>query len=113
MFLGRSKICDRDWRPERTKAHNTRASVFFCAVQLYLSMVGCMGAEQSAPVPLVPGYANPVQSTTSKIGVFGGGSKTEPKDANHGYYPYPNSTPVYLAFLFLPETPLSHRHCFN
>ncbi len=35
-------------------------------------MVDCMGAEQSAPVSLIPGYANPVQFTTSEIGVSGG-----------------------------------------
>jgi hypothetical protein len=40
------------------------------------SMVDCMGAEQSAPVSLIPGYANPVQFTTSEIGVSGGGSQT-------------------------------------
>ncbi|MFP1495496.1 ash family protein [Escherichia coli] len=32
-------------------------------------MVGCMGAEQSAPGTPLTGYANPVQSTASEIGV--------------------------------------------
>jgi hypothetical protein len=48
----------------------------FCAAQLHLFNGGLYGAEQSAPVSLIPGYANPVQFTTSEIGVSGGGSQT-------------------------------------
>ena len=44
-------------------------------------MVGCTGAEQSAPVSLIPGYANPVQFTTSEIGVSGGGFQTQLQEA--------------------------------
>ncbi|EED1636404.1 ash family protein [Escherichia coli] len=36
-------------------------------------MVGCMGAEQSAPGSSLTGYANPAQSTASEIGVSCGG----------------------------------------
>jgi hypothetical protein len=36
-------------------------------------MVGWVGAEQSAPESIQSGYANPAQSTTSEIGVSGGG----------------------------------------
>jgi hypothetical protein len=41
-----------------------------CRLQSY---GGWMGAEKSAPVTLYAGYANPVQLTTSEIGVSGGG----------------------------------------
>ncbi|NUH56255.1 host cell division inhibitor Icd-like protein [Citrobacter portucalensis] len=58
---------------EITRAHNTRPACFFVPNSHTLSMVGCMGAEKSAPGSLVSGYANPVQSTTSEIGVSGGG----------------------------------------
>ncbi len=40
-----------------------------------------MGAEQSAPVSLIPGYANPVQFTTSEIGVSGGGYQDHESEA--------------------------------
>lgn len=73
--------------PESIKATHDAPSVFFCVVNsvhpLFCGaviiraasqiMVGCMGASPEAPVSLIAGYANPVQSTTSKIGVFGGG----------------------------------------
>ena len=44
-------------------------------------MVAQAGASHEAPVSNVAGYANPVQSTTSKIGVFGGGFNTPIKEA--------------------------------
>lgn len=44
-------------------------------------MVGWMGAEKSAPVSDNAGYANPVQSTTSEIGVSGGGIKYQLSEA--------------------------------
>lgn len=44
-------------------------------------MVGWMGASSEAPVSDNAGYANPVQSTTSKIGVFGGGYKHQLSEA--------------------------------
>ena len=37
-------------------------------------MVGWVGAPKGAPVSVCAGYANPAQSTTSEIGVSGGGS---------------------------------------
>ncbi len=50
---------------------------FFCGAVIIRAarkiMVGCVGASSEAPVSLIAGYANPAQSTTSKIGVFGGG----------------------------------------
>lgn len=40
-----------------------------------------MGAEKSAPVSCNAGYANPVQSTTSEIGVSSGGFQTQLQEA--------------------------------
>ncbi|WP_258557233.1 ash family protein [Leclercia adecarboxylata] len=56
-------------------------------------MVGWMGAEQSAPVTLYAGYANPVQLTTSEIGVSGGGIYSQYKEAAKCWLlPPPKST---------------------
>lgn len=44
-------------------------------------MVGWAGASKDAPVSLITGYANPVQFTTSEIGVSGGGSISPIKEA--------------------------------
>lgn len=77
------------------KATHDAPSVFFCVLassHYFFSdmaiarvankiMVGWMGAEQSAPVTLYAGYANPVQLTTSEIGVSGGGIKSQYKEA--------------------------------
>ncbi|HIC2868254.1 TPA: ash family protein, partial [Citrobacter freundii] len=49
--------------PVIIRAHNTRHACFFVPRSYTCSMVDCMGAEQSAPVSLIPGYANPVQFT--------------------------------------------------
>ncbi|MEG1350413.1 MAG: host cell division inhibitor Icd-like protein, partial [Hafnia sp.] len=43
---------------------------------LHQIMVGWMGASSGAPVSDTAGYANPVQSITSEIGVSGDGFKT-------------------------------------
>lgn len=70
-------------------------SVFFCAVDpshLFSRvvvqnrsaskiMVGWVGAEKSAPESIQSGYANPAQSTTSEIGVSGGGNKSQLQEA--------------------------------
>lgn len=85
------------------KATHDAPSVFFCAVNpthdffsdaviiraAHKIMVGWMGASSEAPVSLIAGYANPVQSTTSKIGVFGGGVKTTIKEAAKWLLPPP------------------------
>ncbi|EAQ3480680.1 ash family protein [Salmonella enterica] len=77
------------------KATHDAPSVFFCVLassHLFFSgmdkfriahkvMVGWMGAEQSAPVSLYAGYANPVQLTTNEIGVSGGGISSQYKEA--------------------------------
>ncbi|CAH3226902.1 hypothetical protein AI2602V1_0106 [Citrobacter freundii] len=44
-------------------------------------MVGWMGASSEAPVSCNAGYANPVQFTTSEIGVSGGEFKTQLQEA--------------------------------
>ena len=44
-------------------------------------MVGWAGAPQGAPVSVDAGYANPVQFTTSEIGVSGGGINPQYKEA--------------------------------
>lgn len=55
------------------EAHNMRPACFFVPNSHTLSMVGCTGAEKSAPGSSLTGYANPVQSTASEIGVSCGG----------------------------------------
>ncbi|EBF6656665.1 TPA: host cell division inhibitor Icd-like protein [Salmonella enterica subsp. enterica serovar Infantis] len=77
------------------QATHDAPSVFFCVLasaHLFPSdmaiahvaqkvMVGWMGAERSAPVSCNAGYANPVQLTTSEIGVSGGGNKSQLQEA--------------------------------
>ncbi|OIY17064.1 hypothetical protein BED45_19040 [Citrobacter freundii] len=77
------------------KATHDAPSVFFCVLAsshhfssdmavvhvTHKIMVSWMGAEQSAPVTLYAGYANPVQLTTLEIGVSGGGNFTQYKEA--------------------------------
>ncbi|QGU35538.1 host cell division inhibitor Icd-like protein [Enterobacter hormaechei] len=77
------------------QATHDAPSVFFCVLAsapLFPSdmaiahiaqkvMVGWMGAERSAPVSCNAGYANPVQLTTSEIGVSGGGNKSQLQEA--------------------------------
>lgn len=58
--------------PEDIRAHN-RASGFFVPHSYTRSMVGCTGASQDAPVSLIPGSSNPVQSITSEFGTSGDG----------------------------------------
>lgn len=67
--------------PVIIRAHNTRHACFFVPRSYTRPMVDCMGAEQSAPVSLIPGYANPVQFTTSEIGVSGGGYQNHESEA--------------------------------
>ncbi|WP_439896308.1 ash family protein [Salmonella enterica] len=73
--------------PEIITATHDAPSVFFCVVHsvhpffcdaviiraAYKIMVGCVGASSEAPVSVVSGKTNSAQSTTSKIGLFGGG----------------------------------------
>ncbi|MBS8210780.1 ash family protein [Klebsiella pneumoniae] len=59
------KIRCRDWRPGHYKGADTAQAVFLCVKhRLTRIMVGCVGAEKSAPGSFVAGYANPAQFTT-------------------------------------------------
>lgn len=89
--------------PVLIRATHDAPSVFFCVDGLahtffssaviiraaHEIMVGWMGASSEAPVTLIAGYANPVQSTTSLIGVFGGGFKPLIKEAASWLLPSP------------------------
>ncbi|MCK8586590.1 ash family protein [Yersinia ruckeri] len=73
-------------------------------------MVGWTGQPKGWPDSLMAGKANSVQLTTSQISLCGGDNKTINEDADHGYYPYPNSA-AHLALLLLPKTPFLHCFC--
>jgi hypothetical protein len=74
-FSRRRTFGDRDWRPECTSATALHSKRFF--VPAFYG--GCHGAPSGAPV-LVPGYANPWHPPPL-IGVNGGGSLTQSKEA--------------------------------
>ncbi|HHG1646135.1 host cell division inhibitor Icd-like protein [Klebsiella quasipneumoniae] len=82
--------------PVIIRAHNTRHACFFVPRSYTPSMVDCMGAEQSAPVSLIPGYANPVQFTTSEIGVSGGGYQDHESEAAYMLATTPNQNPQFI-----------------
>ncbi|HBQ6874974.1 TPA: host cell division inhibitor Icd-like protein [Klebsiella pneumoniae subsp. pneumoniae] len=74
---------------------------FFCVAGIirvaHKIMVGWMGAEKSAPVSCNAGYANPVQSTTSEIGVSGGGFQTQLQEAaTMATTPTPTQNPQFI-----------------
>ena len=82
--------------PVIIRAHNTRHACFFVPRSYTPSMVDCMGAEQSAPVSLIPGYANPVQFTTSEIGVSGGGYHDHESEAAYMLATTPTQNPQFI-----------------
>ena len=82
--------------PVIIRAHNTRHACFFVPRSYTPSMVDCMGAEQSAPVSLIPGYANPVQFTTSEIGVSGGGYQDHESEAAAMLATIPTQNPRFI-----------------
>ena len=82
--------------PVIIRTHNTRHACFFVPRSYTRSMVDCMGAEQSAPVSLIPGYANPVQFTTSEIGVSGGGSQNHESEAAAMLATTPTQNPQFI-----------------
>lgn len=82
--------------PVIIRAHNTRHACFFVPRSYTPSMVDCMGAEQSAPVSLIPGYANPVQFTTSEIGVSGGGYQDHESEAAAMLATTPTQKPSFI-----------------
>ncbi|MDY4381296.1 ash family protein [Pectobacterium brasiliense] len=61
-------------------------------------MVGWAGAPQGAPVSDEAGKTNSVQSTTRKIGLFGGGDISTHRRLHYGYDHYPNSPVAYCFF---------------
>lgn len=81
--------------PDMYKATHDAPSVFFCVLNLshpffsdaviiraaHKVMVGWVVASLEAPVSLYAGKTNSAQSTTSKIGLFGGGIKYQYKEA--------------------------------
>lgn len=111
---------------ELIKATYDAPSVFFCVVNLthpfsgdmgiirvaHEVMVGWMGAEKSAPVSLITGYANPVQSTTSEIGVSGGGYISSIKEAAIMATTLTQATPKFeFRFLALSRADMQARPC--
>ncbi len=82
--------------PVIIRAHNTRHACFFVPRSYTPSMVDCMGAEQSAPVSLIPGYANPAQFTTSEIGVSGGGYQDHESEAAYMLATTPTQNPQFI-----------------
>ncbi|MCA6984875.1 ash family protein [Pectobacterium brasiliense] len=91
-FTRTCKIRCRDWSPEILhRRHRTRPRLFLCRTHGYISMVGWAGAPQGAPVSDEAGKTNSVQSTTRKIGLFGGGDISTHRRLPYGYDHYPHS----------------------
>lgn len=98
--------------PEIITATPDAPSVFFCVVHsvhlffcvtviiraAHRIMVGCVGASFEAPVSVVSGYANPIQSTTLEIGVSGGGYLNHTSEAATWLLPPPKNHPLSGAF---------------
>lgn len=108
------------------KATHDAPSVFFCVLAsahpffsdmviirvAHKVMVGWMGAEKSAPVTLYAGYANPVQLTTSEIGVSGGGIKSQYKEAATMATTLTQATPKFeFRFLALSRADMQAKPC--
>ncbi|MFG6076364.1 host cell division inhibitor Icd-like protein [Erwinia sp. OPT-41] len=75
-------------------------------------MVGWMGAEKSAPVSCNAGYANPVQLTTSEIGVSGGGIKSQLQEAATMATTLTQATPKFqFRFLALSRADMLAKPC--
>ena len=64
-----------------TAMYDAPASFLSSAFAHIQIMVGWAGAPKGAPVSVDAGYANPVQFTTSEIGVSGGGNKSQLQEA--------------------------------
>jgi len=108
------------------QATHDAPSVFFCvlaSVHPFFSdmviirvahevMVGWMGAEKSAPVSCNAGYANPVQLTTSEIGVSGGGIKSQLQEAATMATTLTQATPNFeFRFLALSRADMKAKPC--
>ncbi|EJW1176991.1 host cell division inhibitor Icd-like protein [Salmonella enterica] len=94
--------------PEITRAHNTRHACFFVPHSHTLSMVGCMGAEQSAPGSLVTGIANPVQSATSEICNSSGGNIKPTREDAAMLATTPTQNPLFVWRFFSGQNATYH-----
>lgn len=124
--LAPAKSGDRIGVLDKYKATHDAPSVFFCVLAsahpffsdmviirvAHKVMVGWMGAEKSAPVTLYAGYANPVQLTTSEIGVSGGGIKSQYKEAAFMATTLTQVTPKFqFRFLALSRADMLAKPC--
>ncbi|MDR6295421.1 host cell division inhibitor Icd-like protein [Pantoea dispersa] len=112
--------------PVITKATHDAPSVFFCVLNLshpffsdaviiraaYKVMVGWVVASSEAPVSFVSGKTNSAQSTTSKIGLFGGGCKNHTKEAAFMATTLTQATPKFqFRFLALSRADMLAKPC--
>lgn len=112
--------------PDMYKATHDAPSVFFCVVNLthpFFSdaviiraarkvMVGWVVASSEAPVSLYAGKTNSAQSTTSKIGLFGGGIKYQYKEAATMATTLTQATPKFeFRFLALSRADMQAKPC--
>ncbi|MDI9769105.1 host cell division inhibitor Icd-like protein [Pantoea dispersa] len=112
--------------PVITKATHDAPSVFFCVLNLshpffsdaviiraaYKVMVGWVVASSEAPVSFVSGKTNSAQSTTSKIGLFGGGCKNHTKEAAIMATTLTQATPKFqFRFLALSRADMLAKPC--
>lgn len=112
--------------PVITKATHDAPSVFFCVLNLshpFFSdaviiraaskvMVGWVVASSEAPVSFVSGKTNSAQSTTSKIGLFGGGCKNHTKEAAFMATNLIQATPKFqFRFLALSRADMLAKPC--
>ncbi|MCT6590640.1 host cell division inhibitor Icd-like protein [Pantoea dispersa] len=112
--------------PVITKATHDAPSVFFCVLNLshpffsdaviiraaYKVMVGWVVASSEAPVSFVSGKTNSAQSTTSKIGLFGGGCKNHTKEAAIMATTLAQATPKFqFRFLALSRADMLAKPC--
>ncbi|WNN45449.1 host cell division inhibitor Icd-like protein [Winslowiella toletana] len=112
--------------PVITKATHDAPGVFFCVLDLshpffsnagiirvaYRVMVGWVVASSEAPVSFVSGKTNSAQSTTSKIGLFGGGCKNHTKEAATMATTLIQATPKFqFRFLALSRADMLAKPC--
>lgn len=112
--------------PDMYKATHDAPSVFFCVLNLshpffsdaviiraaHKVMVGWVVASTEAPVSSYAGKTNSAQSTTSKIGLFGGGIKYQYKEAATMATTLTQTTPNFeFRFLALSRADMQSKSC--
>ncbi|WP_313682769.1 host cell division inhibitor Icd-like protein [Pantoea sp.] len=112
--------------PDMYKATHDAPGVFFCVLDLshpffsdtviirvaHKVMVGWVVASSEAPVSLYAGKTNSAQSTTSKIGLFGGGIKYQYKEAATMATTLTQGTPKFqFRFLALSRADMLAKPC--